>query len=398
VGLFSGATQRRGSNLPDVLGEATRARLGGGAPVPVGWSGSLAIPAVWAATRLRADLISTLPVQTYQRRPDGSAERVENPPVLEAPSADGGDIVNWLSAGSLALDLRGNNFGIIVDWDARGLPAQIELQHPDTCQVRKRSDGSLYYAIAGKPFERSQVWHERVNDVPGSPVGLSPIASMARSLGIAIAAEQFGADFFRDGAHPTALLMNEKTDTIPQEAAAIVKQRFLAALNGTREPVVLGGSWKYEQLSIAPNESQFLETLRFGVDQVARIFAVEPEQVGGGGGSGSTITYANREQRAIDWLAYKFGPYVIRRERALSRLTGPGRFVKLNVGGLLRTDLLTRYRSYAIGLRNGVLALDEPRELEDRLPLTAEQLQQLKDAGLLAAPTETIPAPTGSEK
>jgi phage portal protein BeeE len=95
------------------------------------------------------------------------------------------------------------------------------------------------------------------------------------------------------------------------------------------------------------------------------------------------VTYANREQRTQDLLAFRLGPAIARRERALSRLTVRGQYVKLNTAALLRADLMTRYKSYEIGLRNGFLSFDEVADLEDREPLTAEQLQALHDAGLL---------------
>lgn len=392
MGLFTGRTQRSAQLSTSLAEELSARRTGNGSPVPVGWRGSQAIPAALDAVRLRHDLISTLPVQVYRERPDGHAEQIDPPEVLVKPEANG-DIIDWLAGGQKALDLRGNNYGVIVDRDRFGRPTQIELQHPDAVQPRVDGNELLYYRIGGKRWEPRDVWHERCNNEPGSPVGLSVIAACARSLGITLAAEQFGADFFRDGAHPTALLANKAVSEVTEDQAKIVKARFLAGLNGTREPVVLANGWEYQALSVNPNESQFLETMRFGVSQVARIFNVDPELIGGGV-DGKSVTYANREQRALDFLAYRLNPTIRRREAALSRLTPRGQFVKLNRGALLATDLLTRYRSYEVGVRNGVLALEEPRELEDRLPLTDEQIQALKDAGLLGKPAASAGSTT----
>lgn len=402
MGLFTGGrAQARAADLPPSMADAlARGRGTGGSPVPVGWSGAQAIPAALDAVRLRHDLIATMPVQVFRETKSGRAERIDTPDVLRQPGYAGAPghvgIISWLAASQKSLDLRGNAYGLIVDRDGRGRPTQIELQHPDTVRPVIDRSGRLVYRVAGKPYEPRDVWHEVSHDEPGSPVGLSPIAATARSLGIQLASEQFGADFFRDGAHPTAMLTNDRATTVDQGTAAVVKARFLAAVNGSREPVVLAGGWNYQALSVAPNESQFLETLQDGVNQVARIFNVPTEMIGGGAG-GSSLTYANRGDRALDFLAYRLGPTILRREAALTQLVGHGEFVKLNRGALLATDLLTRYRSYEIALRNGFLALDEVRDLEDRSPLTPEQVAALKDAGLLGKPAGS-PAPTPTEK
>lgn len=400
MGMFTGGRAQRSAGQPTALDVAIggRRNAAGGSPVPVGWSGAQAIPAALDAVRLRHDLIATMPVQVFRETKSGRAERIDTPQVLQQPGYAGSPgnvgIISWLAASQKSLDLRGNAYGIIVDRDGRGRPSQIELQHPDTVRPVIDDQGRLRYKIGRTTYEPRDVWHEVSHDEPGSPVGLSPIAVAARSLGIQLAAEQFGADFFRDGAHPTAMLTNDKKDMVDQATAQVVKARFLAAVNGNREPVVLGSGWKYEQLSIAPNESQFLETLQDGVNQVGRIFNVPAEMIGGAAG-GSSITYANRGDRALDFLAYRLGPTILRREAALGQLLAPGEFVKLNRGALLATDLLTRYRSYEIGLRNGFLALDEVRDLEDRAPLLPEQIAALKDAGLLGKPA-AAPAPTPS--
>lgn len=392
MGLFFTSPRQRSTNLPELIDAAGRfyGRRGlTGSPVAVGWSNAQAIPAVLDAVRLRHDLIATMPVQVFRRRADGRAEEVDPPAVLQQPEA-ASDILGWLAASQKSLDMRGNAYGIIVARDARNLPTQIELQHPDKVEPRIDRDGLLYFRISGKRYEVTDVWHERCHDEPGTPIGLSPIGVTARSLGINLAAEQFGADFFRDGAHPTALLTSEAP--FKDEAdAKVAKRRFMDAVADRREPVVLDGNWKYEALSVNPAEAQFLEVMGYGDVQVARIFNVLPELIGGAA-KGSSVTYANREQRALDFLTYRLGPAITRRERALSRLTPRGQFVKLNRGSLLATDVLTRYKSYEIGLKNGFLAMEEPRLLEDRLPLTDGQLDALKDAGLLGKPTSPAPA------
>jgi HK97 family phage portal protein len=392
-----GGRQARASNLPQLIDEATGGRrgLGGRASRRVGWSGALSIPAVWAAVGLRANVISTLPVGLYRHSPGtGLPQRIVGnavPSVLAQPSATF-DIVSWLYASQLSLDLRGNAYGRIVARDPRTyLPTQIELVHPDDVTVTVRTDGEIEYRFAGVPVDPLDVWHERQNEEPGSVVGMSPISAAARALGINLAAADYGGGFYDEALTPSALLSSEAP--IDETQARIVKARVLATQNG-REPLVLGGNWSYRPLTVNPAEAMFLEVMRYSDVDVARLFDVPGEMIEANT-SGSSITYANREQRVQDLLAFRLGPAIARRERALSRLTVRGQYVKLTTAALLRADLSTRYKSYEVGLRNGFLALEEVRALEDREPLTDEQLQALHDAGLLGAATpDDVPAST----
>jgi HK97 family phage portal protein len=375
----------RATNLPQLIDEATGGRRGlsGGR---VGWHGALSIPAVWSAVRLRANIVSSLPVGVFRRDPaTGRTVRVPGAETgaLQQPSAEF-DIMSWLHASQLALDLRGNNYGRIMARDPRTyLPTQIELVHPDEVGVRTLKDGTLEYRFAGRKVDSFDVWHERQNEVPGSVVGMSPISAAARALGITVAAEDYGAEFFVDALHPSALMSSDAP--IDEDQARIVKRRVFSSQQG-REPLVLGGNWKYQTLSISPTDALLLEVLRYGSEQVAQLFDVPGELIGAPA-QGSSVTYANREQRTQDLLALRLGPAIARRERALSRLTVRGQWVKLNTAALLRADLAGRYASYQVGLRNGFLSFEDVADLEDRAPLTAEQLQALHDAGILGAAT-----------
>jgi HK97 family phage portal protein len=131
----------------------------------------------------------------------------------------------------------------------------------------------------------------------------------------------------------------------------------------------MGSGIKWQAVSVAPEESQFLDTLRFNVQQIARIFGVPPEMIAAE--SGNSQTYANIESRDLSLLKYAVQPWLGRLERAMNTLVTRGQYVKFNAAGLLRTDLKTRYESYAIGLEQGFLTIEEVRDLEDREPLPA---------------------------
>jgi HK97 family phage portal protein len=388
-------TAQRASNLPQLIDEATGGRRGfGGGHRPVGWAGSLSIPAVWAAVRIRADVVASLPVQVFRDR-NGVPERVTGnavPGVLSQPSAHF-DMCSWLAASQLSLDLRGNAYGRIVARDpGTYLPTQIELVHPDDVTVRINREGFVRYRIGGgRELGPDEVWHERQNEEPGNVVGLSPISAAARALGISLAAGDYGSGFFDEALTPSGLLSSDAG--IDEAQAKIVKARVLATQQG-REPLVLGGNWTYKPLSISPTDAAYLDVLARGDVDAARLFSIPGELIDANS-SGSSITYANREQRVQDLIAFRLGPVIQRRERALTRLTVRGQYVKLNTAALLRGDLMTRYQSYERGLRNGFLSFAEVRALEERQPLTQAELAELHDAGLLGAATPSdLPAGT----
>ena len=191
---------------------------------------------------------------------------------------------------------------------------------------------------------------------------MSPIERASLAIGVGLAAHRFGAQWFRDGAIPTAVATNEAEVT--QTAAQIVKDRILDTMRGNREPLVMGNGWKYDQVSVAADESQFLETIKANVADVCRYFGVLPEEIGGT--SGDSNTYANVEARNLQLLVRTIGPWVVKIERALSRLRPNGQFVKFNVDALLRLDTTTRMTAYQTAIRNGWMSVNEVRELEDR--------------------------------
>jgi HK97 family phage portal protein len=152
------------------------------------------------------------------------------------------------------------------------------------------------------------------------------------------------------------------------KVVATAKQRFLAAIRGTREPVVLGKGWKYQAIQINPNESQFLETNNYTSAECCRIFGPAYAEIFGYA-TGGSMTYANIEQRSLDVLTYAVDPWLVRIENMLTRLLPAAMYAKFNRKALVRTDLLTRYRAHEIALRNRFTVVNEVRDVEDMSPV-----------------------------
>jgi HK97 family phage portal protein len=201
--------------------------------------------------------------------------------------------------------------------------------------------------------------------VPGSPFGASVVQYASGTISAALAAERFGAQFFADGGHPSSLLYADREVT--EDQAKNVKRAFLAATRGTREPAVLGSDWKYEQVQINPDDSQFIDLLRFEVENTCRFMGVPPSMVYGAV-SGQHVTYANVSQADLHFLRYSLESYLTRFERAWFRMLPRPQVARFNRDAFLRSDPLGRMQVHEIALRNRLRSVNEVRRIEDEPP------------------------------
>lgn len=351
--------------------------------------------AVWACLRLRANLVSTMPLDLF-RRVDGIQVEVPKPPVLINPGGDQVGMIEWLYSSQFDLDRAGNTVGLITARDGLGYPARIDLQPIGDVTVKGTGAEITKYVIGGREYEPAEVWHERQYTVAGCPLGLSPVAYAAWSIGEYLSVQQFALDWFGAGGMPAAMLRNTaKTISGPQ--AAEIKQRFKAATAG-RDLFVAGVDWEYKMIQAEQAGSDWLAAKQYGVTDIARFFDC-PSDLIDAAAMGSSLTYANISQRNLQFLIMSLGPVVVRREDALNRLTPRPRYVKFNTDALLRMDPAARVTSLASAVNARILAPSEAREIENRQPFTESQLDEFdrlfgsRNPAPAAPPN---PAPTGA--
>jgi HK97 family phage portal protein len=334
--------------------------------VPTSAESNLRSVAVGSSVDLIASLGSELPVHVYSDA-DGRRTRRRTPGYLLDPAGDGYGLPDWSYKALTSWLLRGNLYGDILNTGPGGVPTQIELHHPD--QVSGwLEDGQPRWQVAGKPVDDpARFLHRRVNPMPGQVLGLSPIGLKAAQIGLSLTSTQFGLQWFRDGGHPGGMLVNEERN-LTGEQAKTAKERFLAALRGAREPVVLDRGWKYQQIQIAPEESQFLQTQQFTEAQCARIFGPGVAEVLGYE-SGGSLTYATVEGRSTHLLVYSVNKWLRRLERLLTEMLPRPQYALIDRAGLLQSTTLDRYRAYESGLRNRWLTVNEVRADEDLEPV-----------------------------
>jgi HK97 family phage portal protein len=317
--------------------------------------------AIWASVNLIAGSISTLPLAAYRR---GERDPLPDlPPILRTPSA-GTNLPDFLYAALQALLVRGNCFGLIVDRAGAGLlPAQVELLANERVQVEANS--RIIWRVDGQEVDPASIWHVKAFTSPGQVLGLSPIGHARQAIGLGIAAERYAAKLFGESAIPSGVLTSDQD--IKADRAKEIKARWRARHQGHRDIAVLGSCARFQAVTIAPEEAQFLETTQANVRTICRYFGVQPELIGAD--SGNSLTYANVEQRALDFLTFGLRPWLVRLETALSALLSSTTTVKFNAAALVRTDLLTRYQAHESAIRAGWKLRSEVRELEDLPPV-----------------------------
>lgn len=366
--LFGPRQEKRADNPTDSLYELARRRIGlGGAGVQVTEQSALTHSAVFECVDLIADLVSTFPVKRYR-----VVDRVKIPAtglsVIDNPSTECDD-VNWRRVIVVSWLLRGWAPGLVTGM--RGAqPAGIELIHPDRVRAdRVRKDAPARWYLDGKETERwpaGQLWiADGKRWFPEDVTGRSVLEYARLEAGLGLAARQYGADFYKDGGHPTAIL--KAAGQPAPDAARRIKQRFMDARVGNREPIVLGDGWDYDTIQVSPTDAAFLDSIKANRTMIAGFFRVPPELIGAPSGTG--MTYSNVEHRGIDLLRFCVGQWVTRMEKTLTALTVRPEVVRLNLDALLRPDSATRWRIHDMAIRMGAHSVNQVLEIEDEAPI-----------------------------
>ena len=369
---WSKKTEQRSISSPDIWGPA----FDTGSSVTV--SKALTLAPVFAATSLISTAIAAMPLQAYRQHGD-ERQKIATPALFETPSFHGGTY-EWIQRCLTSLLLRGNAYGLITEYTALGYPRAIEWLHPDDVSLSDdRTAGRPTWYYLGRPIEPwvgrdsgGQLLHIPNYVLPGQVLGLSPIGALASTIDTGIQAQKFGRDWFKNGAVPASVLESE--GTVSKDDAKLLKG-LLKAATKNREPLILGSGQKYRPIAVAPEESQFIQTQQMNATQIAVVYGVPPERVGGGAPGGS-IRYTNVESNSLALVTDTFQPYLTKLEQAFSSLLPRPQYVRFALDSRLRGDSSTRARVYAAALdpAKGWMSRDEVRALED-LPPEQEENQ-----------------------
>ena len=326
----------------------------------------IGLDAVAGAVGLMSDLVSMTPFHAY-RDVGGVAQRMSTQPQVITQPSPSMSAQTWKAQFVVGQMLWGNSIGYVVDTTTMGYPLTVEwVDNAQVSVVERAPFGAADWFIGGRQVDASRIVHVPGRYVrPGSIMGLAPLERFSETFGLALAARRYGAEWFRDGASPSAVLQSDQQ--ITAEQAAEVKRRWM--LPPKREPRVLGAGLTYHPTQGNPSDSQMVEVEQQVINRVARIMGVPAEFIGGGGGGGGSITYANREQRAMDLLTYNADPLLVRLEQLQSGWLPQPQYVKAARGAFLRTDLASRFKAHDMAVRGGWSSVNEIRALEDQPPI-----------------------------
>lgn len=341
---------------------------------PVKEDQALAHSAVWGSATLISDLVGSIDYKKRFTNPSGFLKTSPIQPELLTNPSDIVSPIQWRTQLMMSVLLRGSAFGWItaITDDGGVEPTRIELIDPHRVQYRQPYNVNTQ-GVTAQTVSKPGQWTVDNNPVdlwpvgklvqlagytlPGKPMGISVLQYGASGIGLGIAAEAFGRDWFTDGAHPSGIL--QKTDgKLTAEQADEAKSRWRAQFNNRRDPAVLGGTWDYKLVQIANEDSQFLETINYNVGTVCRFFRMPPELIGASTMGGS-ITYASLEGRLASLLTFTVQPWVNRVNEFYSRLLAPGTLVQGDTTGFVTPDALTAAKVRSLDIQNGVLSPNE---------------------------------------
>ncbi len=347
---------------------------------------AMQLTAVYACVRILAEGIAGLPLHLYKCGRNGSREKAAGHPLYfllhDEPNPE---MTSFVFRETLMthLLLYGNCYCQIIR-DGRGQVTALYPLMPNQMSVDRDEKGQLYYTYLRSGEEADTMKKGTIyllpEDVLHIPalgfdglVGYSPIAMAKNSIGMGLACEEYGAKFFANGAAPSGVL--EHPGTIKDITR--LRESWNAIYGGSKNAgkvAILEEGMHYSPISISPNEAQFLETRKFQVDEIARIFHVPPHMIG----DLERSTFSNIEQQSLEFVKYTLNPWVCRWEQALTRsLLSPKEkreyCIKFNVDGLLRGDYQSRMNGYAVGRQNGWMSANDIRELENMDKISEEQ-------------------------
>ncbi len=338
---------------------------------------AMQMTAVYSCVRILSEAVAGLPLHVYQTRADGGKEKALNHPLYQLLHDEPNpEMTSFVFRETLMthLLLWGNAYAQVIR-NGKGEVVALYPLMPNRIKVGRDKTGAItydYQTSTTDPANPSGIVTLGAADVLHIPglgfdglVGYSPIAMAKNAIGLAQATEDYGASFFANGAAPGGVLEHPGTIKDPTRVRESWQNTFGGARNGNKVAVLEEGM-KYTPIAVSPEQAQFLETRKFQINEIARIFRIPPHMIG----DLEKSSFSNIEQQSLEFVKYTLDPWVIRWEQAITKtlLTSrekPQVFVKFNLEGLLRGDYVSRMNGYAVARQNGWMSANDIRELEN---------------------------------
>ena len=339
---------------------------------------AMQMSAVYACVRVIAETIASLPLHIYEATDAGSRKANEHPLyrlLHDEPNTEMTSFI-WREVMLSHLLLYGNSYCQILRSGRSKIVGLYPLL-PDHMAVDRDTKGKLTYTYTTSEGRTVLLAPEDVLHIPGlgfdGVMGYSPIALEKAAIGLGIAAEEYGSKFFQNGARPSGILTHPNTVKDPASLRASWNAAYGGSSNASRVAVLEEGM-TFVPLSMPNNEAQFLETRKFQVTEICRIFRVPPHMIG----DLERATFSNIESQNISFAVHTIRPWLVRIEQAINKTLIPenekGRYyVQFNIDGLMRGDYKSRMEGYAIARQNGWMSANDIRALENLNPISEEE-------------------------
>ena len=340
------------------------------------------IGAVYACTRLLADTISSLPVDTFIRRDGNRLPFRPRPAWVYEPEGPGSSRVEYfkqvvvsmlLSHGAVIQVVRGGNGDVVA----------LQPLDPTRVTVRRNpATRSREFVVDGKTvLPGDQVLYICEMRKPGSVMGTSRIEEVKNTLGLAKALDEFASRYFSNGANAGGII--EFPGNLTQEQAKDVVEAFEAGHKGLRKshkPGVLSGGAKFQKIGSDAEQAQMLQSRQFAVEEIARVFRVPPSMIGLN--TPGAMSYASVEHNAIQFVRYSLTPLISAIEEAHNRLLPGDSFLRVNMDGLLRGDSATQAQVFSTAMQAGYMSVNDVRGLMDMRPVDGGDLPRVPLANI----------------
>ena len=411
MGMFSFFDRFRASGSDrsergDFWFEPVALRTGSG--VRVSPENALRLAAVYACVRILSETMASLPFVMYRTRPDGGKDRVKDHwlyTLLAKRPNPYQNAFEWREMLQGHLVLRGNAYNRIAS-NARGEITQLHPIHPDRIRIEILPSGDYRYRVTDRlgqesVLPRGEIWHLRGLSSDGL-LGLSPIDLARESLGMALAAQDYGARFFANDAKPSGGWIEFPGSFKDSEAKKVFRESYQNAQSGANRGKVrvLENGMKFHEVGVTNKDAQFLELRKFQITDIARLFRVPPHMIA----DLDRATFSNIEQQSLEFVMHTMTPWAERWEASIESdllLDGEELEIEFDFANLMRGDAASRSTYYQSGIQNGWLTRNEARIAENLNPLTGldEPLRQLnmveegaaEDLGIDAGPDVAEP-------
>ena len=339
---------------------------------------AIQLSTVYACVRVISETVASLPLGVYEATDDGNLKAGDHPLYHLLHDEPNTEMTSFVFREVMLahLLLYGNSYSQIIRSGKNTVVGLYPLL-PDHMDVDRDSKGNLTYTYTTSDGKTVVIKPQDILHIPGlgfdGIIGYSPIALEKNAIGLGIASEEYGSKFFSNGARPSGILTHPNTVKNPKAVRESWNSAYGGSSNSNRVAILEEGM-TFTPLSIPNNEAQFLETRKFQVDEICRIFRVPPHLVG----NLEHATFSNIEHQSIDFAVHTIRPWLVRIEQSMNRALftdqEKGRFyVQFNIDGLMRGDYKSRMEGYAIARQNGWMSANDIRALENQNPIPKEE-------------------------